>query len=154
MPQDEPATVEMRSSTGEVVTKSVVVPAMSRLQDVILWKPDRPGEMKLTLTVPRTADRPASGDENNTIEAPLSVRKEQLHVLLVETYPRWEYRYLRNALERDPGVEVNTLLFHPDLGLPGVGRGYLSGMPKEDAMAKYDVVFLGDVGVEQGPARP
>ena len=57
--------------------------------------------------------------ENNEISAPISVRKEQLKVLVVESYPRWEYRYLRNALERDPGVELTCLLFHPKL--PQVG---------------------------------
>jgi uncharacterized membrane protein len=71
-------------------------------------------------------------------------------VLVIETFPRWEYRYLRNALERDPGVEVNCVLFHPDLGKAGEGRGYLSGMPKNEDLAKYDVVFLGDVGTDKG----
>ncbi len=58
--------------------------------------------MKLTLTVPKTGGETFL--ENNTIEAPLEIRKEQLQVLVIESFPRWEYRYLRNALERDPGV--------------------------------------------------
>ena len=148
LPRDEAATLEMKSSTGEVITKSVVIPAMSRLQDTVVWKPDRPGEVKLTLTVSKTGGERFL--ENNSIEAPLVIRKEQLRVLIIESYPRWEYRYLRNALERDPGVTVNCLLFHPDLGKVGAGRGYLSAMPKEDALTKYDVVFLGDVGTGKG----
>ena len=148
LPRDEPATLEMKSSTGEVITKPVVIPAMGRLEDVITWKPESPGEIKLTLTVPKTGEE--KNLDNNSLEAPLSVRKEELHVLVIESYPRWEYRYLRNALERDPGVEVNTLLFQPDLGKVGVGRGYLPAMPKDDDLAKYDVVFLGDVGTDPG----
>jgi uncharacterized membrane protein len=148
LPRDESATLEMKSSTGEAVTKTVIIPAMSRLQDVMVWRPDKPGEITLTLTVP-----PTGGErflENNSLAAPLSVRREQLHVLVVDSYPRWEYRYLRNALERDPGIDVNCVLFQPDVGKPGVGRGYLSALPKDDDLAKYDVVFLGDVGVAQG----
>ena len=148
LPRDEPATLEMKSSTGEAITKSVVIPAMSRLQDVITWKPEKPGEMRLTLTVPQMPGERST--ENHSIEAPLVVRKEQLHVLVVESYPRWEYRYLRNALQRDPGVDVNTLLFQPDLGKPGVGKGYLAALPKDDDLAKYDVIFLGDVGTDKG----
>jgi len=147
LPREEAATLEMKSSTGEIVTKDVVIPAMSRLQDVIVWKPEKPGEIKLTLTVPKTGEERFT--QNNSIEAPLSIRKEQLHVLVIDSYPRWEYRYLRNALERDPGVEVHCLLFQPDLGKAGAGRGYLQAMPKDDELAKYDVVFLGDVGVEK-----
>jgi len=149
LPHDEPATLEMQSSNGEITTKEVVIPAMSRLQDVVTWMPEVPGETKLTLTVPKTSEEQRYLD-NNRIEAPLSVRKEQLHVLVIESYPRWEYRYLRNALERDPGVSVNCLLFHPDLEKPGVGKDYLPAFPKDDQLAKYDVVFLGDVGTDQG----
>ena len=124
LPRDEAATLQMKSSNGEVVTKEVVIPAMSRLQDVIAWRPEKPGEMKLTLTVPKTGGERFL--DNNSIEAPLSVRKEQLHVLVVDSYPRWEYRYLRNALERDPGIEVHCLLFHPDLGkVAAWAAGYL-----------------------------
>jgi hypothetical protein len=152
LPHDEAATLEMKSSNGEIVTKDVVIPAMSRLQDVMTWKPEKPGEMKLTLSVPKTGGE--RNLDNNSMEAPLSVRKEQLHVLVVESYPRWEYRYLRNALERDPGVEVHCVLFHPDLGKTGVGRSYLPAMPKEDELTKYDVVFLGDVGTEKSQLTP
>jgi hypothetical protein len=146
LPQDETATLEMKSSTGEVITKPVTIPAMSRLQDVITWKPENPGEIKLTLTVPKTGDEKNLDD--NTLTAPLSVRAEQLHVLVVESYPRWEYRYLRNALQRDPGVQVNTLLFNPDLDKVGAGRGYLPAFPSDEELSKYDVIFLGDVGVD------
>ena len=152
LPQDAPATIEMKSSTGEVITKDVVIPAMSRLQDVMVWKPESPGDIKLTLTVPKTGNE--TNLENNTLEAPLSIRKETLHVLIIESFPRWEYRYLRNACERDPGVEVNTLLFHPDLGKLGAGRGYLAAFPKDEQLAKYDVIFLGDVGTDPGQLTP
>ena len=152
LPRDEPATIEMKSSTGEVITKSVVIPAMSRLQDVMTWKPERPGELQLTLSVPKTGAELFL--ENNSIEAPLTIRKEQLHVLVIESFPRWEYRYLRNALERDPGVQVNCLLFQPDLGTPGAGKDYLPAFPKDEELAKYDVVFLGDVGVAKGMLTP
>ena len=61
--------------------------------------------------------------------------------------PRWEYRFLRNALSRDPGVELSCLLFHPQLG-PGGGKDYIEEFPeKPEDLAKYDVIFLGDVGV-------
>ncbi len=146
LPRDETATLSMKASTGEIITKDVVIPAMGRLQDSIAWKPDKPGDVKLTLTVPKTGTE--RYPENNAMDAALSIRKEQLRVLVIESTPRWEYRYLRNALERDPGVEVNTLLFHPGLDKPGAGRGYLSTFPKDEALTGYDVIFLGDAGMQ------
>ncbi len=148
LPRDEPATIEMKTSGGEIVTKDVTIPAMSRLQDTIVWRPDKAGEVRLTLKVPKTAAEFFL--ENNSIETPLVIRKEELKVLVIETFPRWEYRFLRNALERDPGVSVNCLLFHPGLNEMGAGRGYLKAFPKDDELTKYDVVFVGDVGMEKG----
>ncbi len=147
LPRDEVVMLEMKASSGEIITKEVTLPAMGRLQDAIAWKPDKPGEVKLTLTIPKTPNE--RYPENNTQEAPLSIRKEQLRVLVIETFPRWEYRYLRNALERDPGVEVSCLLLHPGLGKSGAGRGYLKAFPKDEELTQYDVVFLGDVGLEK-----
>ena len=74
---------------------------------------------------------------------------EKLKVLVVDSLPRWEYRYLRNALARDPGVELSCLLLRPDLG-PGEGGNYIPAFPdSKEALAPYDVVFLGDVGIGQ-----
>jgi hypothetical protein len=90
--------------------------------------------------------------ENNQQTAPISIREEKLKVLVVESLPRWEYRYLRNALSRDPGIEVSCLLFHPGLSKVGGGnKDYLKAFPERlDELSKYDVVFLGDVGAEEG----
>ncbi len=151
LPRDEIVMLEMKTSSGEIITKEVTLPAMSRLQDAIAWKPEKPGEVKLTLTIPKTTNE--RYPENNAQEAPLSVRKEQLKVLVIESFPRWEYRYLRNALERDPGVDVNCLLLHPGLGKQGAGRGYLDKFPKDEELTKFDVVFLGDVGLAKDQLR-
>jgi uncharacterized membrane protein len=89
--------------------------------------------------------------ENNTRVVPISIGQESLKALFVESFPRWEYRYIRNALERDPGVDVSCLLFHPGLNKVGGGKGYLGAFPKNlDELSAYDVIFLGDVGVEPG----
>ena len=77
-------------------------------------------------------------------------RVVKLSVLVVDSQPRWEYRYLRNALARDPGVDLSCMLFHPNIGTGG-GRDYLSTFPgSREMLTRYDVVFLGDVGVGKG----
>ena len=56
----------------------------------------------------------------------------------------------RNALSRDPGVEVACLLFHPGLSKVGGGnKDYIKQFPAGlEELSKFDVVFLGDVGRE------
>lgn len=145
--RDTMVNVTMRTSGGETVTREVRVAAMSRTSDAIVWQPSETGDVTLTLDFPPNAEELLA--DNNTLSAPMSVREEKLRVLVVESYPRWEYRYLRNALSRDPGVEVSCLLFHPHLEKRGGGNiDYIQNFPAgKDELAEYDVVFLGDVGI-------
>ena len=129
------------------VSKLIRVPAMRQTQENMVWTPPAVGDYMLTMRIPR--DPQELIPENNEISVPISVRKEQLKVLVVESYPRWEYRYLRNALERDPGVELTCLLFHPKLPKVGGGRSYIKNFPTTNELSRYDVVFLGDVGVKE-----
>ena len=148
LPGDRTVAVSLLGTRGELVEKTVRVPGMGQVQDTIDWRPTKTGEYNLTLQIP--VDAAETIVDNNELKFPITIRNEALKVLVVESYPRWEYRYLRNALERDPGVEVNCLLFHPGIKGVGGGRGYLEEFPGEQQLFKYDVVFLGDVGVESG----
>ena len=145
--QDRDVSVTLSVNKEATVTKVVRVPAMSQAQDNIVWTP--PATENYTLNLRIAPDAEELIPENNEISAPISIREEQLRVLVIESYPRWEYRYLRNALERDPGVEVTCLLFHPELPNVGGGRTYIKRFPDARELSRYDVVFLGDVGVKE-----
>jgi len=150
MPRDTTAQVVVTTSEGERMTKDVRIRAMSRTTDAVVWVPKKEGDYTLKVELPVHPEERIA--KNNTLSTPIAIRQEKLKVLVVDTYPRWEYRYLRNALSRDPGVEVSCLLFHPDLEKVGGGsRDYIKEFPGTlEELAKYDVVFLGDVGVEPG----
>ena len=145
--QDRDVRVTLSINKESTVTKLIRIPAMSQAQENMVWTPPATGDYTLTMRIPR--DTQELIPENNEVSAPISVRKEQLKVLVVESYPRWEYRYLRNALERDPGVELTCLLFHPELPKVGGGRSYIKSFPTTNELSRYDVVFLGDVGIGQ-----
>jgi hypothetical protein len=150
MPRDHVAQVTMTTAEGVKVTREVRVAAMGRTTDAILWKPEQVGDFTLTLSIPNHPEERLT--QNNTKTAPIAIREEKLRVLVIESLPRWEYRYLRNALSRDPGVEVSCLLFHPALSKVGGGnRDYIQAFPDAlEVLSQYDVVFLGDVGIADG----
>ena len=53
-------------------------------------------------------------------------------------------------MKRDPGVKLILDLYHPDMGTAS-GDGYLNGFPGDESLlAPYDVIILGDVGMEEG----
>lgn len=148
LPQEIKTTVTLFKQGNEEVRKEVTIPAMGQLHETILWYPRAVGESELTLKIP-----PQEGEllpENNQQSFRINVRVETLKVLVVDSLPRWEYRYLRNALARDPGVEMNSIIFHPGMR-PGGGKGYLPAFPStRDTISRYDVIFLGDVGIGEG----
>jgi hypothetical protein len=148
LPRNHSATLEIRTAQGESLTGEVTLPAMGRVQDTLLWTPQAEGDYELTLTLPPAEEE--QDTKNNSLTAPIAIRQERLKVLLIESYPRWEYRYLRNALERDPGVEVRCLLYHPEGNGVGGGPGYLQGFPGPEGLSTYDVILLGDVGLAEG----
>ena len=137
--------VRLRDRSGHERTKDILIPPNAETCDSILWHLDQEGSSTLELSIPI-----ADGERittNNARNFNLAARPEKIHILVIETLPRWEYRFLRNALSRDPGVELSCLLLQPTLG-PGEGKDYLKEFPaKIQDLAKYDVIFLGDVGI-------
>lgn len=143
--QDRDVNLTLSVNDEPTVNKIITVPAMGQAQENMAWTPQETGEYTLNLRI--APDMQELIPENNELSAPISIRQERLEILVIESYPRWEYRYLRNALERDAGVNVTCLLFHPKLPKVGGGRSYIKHFPDARELSKFDVVFLGDVGV-------
>ena len=152
LPRQVETTVSMSDMHGVVAQKAVTIPAFGQVSDSLVWIPTEAGDYNMQVKLPVEPDEAIA--DNNTQDFRISVRTETLNVLVVESQPRWEYRYLRNALQRDPGVHVETLLFHP--GMPvGTGRDYIPAFPSsKEQLSKFDVIFLGDVGVGDGELAP
>jgi hypothetical protein len=150
LPRDVMTQVVIKTSDGERQTTEVRVRAMSRTSEAVVWTPKEEGDYTIEVEVPQHSEE--SITTNNVGSSPVSIRQEKLKVLVIDSLPRWEYRYLRNALSRDPGVDVSCLLFHPELDKVGGGnKDYIKEFPASlEELSKYDVVFLGDVGTEKG----
>lgn len=84
----------------------------------------------------------------------LRVNDERIRVLYLEDLPRWEYRYVHNALRRvDPSIQMQAVLFdaspefvqeHSDELPP------LKDVPRtEKELLQYHVVLIGDLAPER-----
>ncbi len=137
-------TVSLIGPRGTEASKDLVIPPMAQIQSTILLVPKAEGSASFKLRLPVEKDEIL--DDNNEKAFTIALRREVLKVLLVDSLPRWEFRYLRNALIRDPGVIVECVLYHPEIGVAR-GSSYLGRFPEtREALSGYDVVFLGDVG--------
>ncbi len=152
LPREVKTVVSLDGPGGARGTKQVTLPPMAQVQDMLVFTPDKEGDGDFKIRLPVEHDEVFANNNERVFH--LSVRKEVLKVLVVDSQPRWEFRYLRNALMRDPGVSVNTILYNPAIGM-GEGVGYLSEFPsKREDLQGYDVVFIGDVGIGGGMLTP
>src|SRR6185437_5437475 len=106
-------------------------------------RPKHTGEFIYTLELePRPREIQT---ENNRLERTVNVRKEKLKVLFVDYEPRYEFRYLKNYLEREETIDLAVVLLSSDPQYSEQDRSALSTFPaaKEELFA-YDVVLLGD----------
>lgn len=84
--------------------------------------------------------------KNNAEIRHVSVRRERIRVLLVDSVPRYEFRYVKHLLEREATIEVRTVLQDADLGYPEQDETALPHFPvKTEDLNQYDVVIFGDV---------
>lgn len=86
---------------------------------------------------------------NNSATHQVEVLDKKINVLYLEGYPRWEYRYLKNALIRDKMMNVSCLLYSADTDFPQekspqVKTG-LKSFPKAEELADFDVILFGDI---------
>jgi hypothetical protein len=117
---------------------------------------DKPGTQPLSVTV-----QPVKGEickDNNSRPVLINVADDRARVLLIDGEARWEYHYLARALERDPTVQVQSVVFtQPRLEKIAEEELEKSGNPRltlpagPDALAAYDCIILGDVDPEQLP---
>jgi hypothetical protein len=76
-----------------------------------------------------------------------NVIDKKLKVLYIEGEPRYEFRYLKNAIMRDTSLDFGCILLSGDDADSG-GEGNISvkGFPTDEkALFDYDIVVLGDV---------
>ncbi len=116
------------------------------------YSPKTPGEYLLILKVDARPDEIT--DSNNYLTHRLRVADDKIRVLYVEHPPRYEFRFLRNALIRDTKILCHTLLTSADEGFPQdhtksddpLFREPLKEFPKDlQSLLEFDVVIFGDV---------
>jgi hypothetical protein len=110
----------------------------------LVYRPTQVGEFQYSVEV-----EPQEGElqtENNRLSRTIQVRKEKLRVLLAQAGPSFEFRYLRNVLERDDTIELHTVLQDADLEHAEQDKAALRMFPeRREELFAYDVIILGDL---------
>ncbi len=150
--------VDLRIDSVVVDTQYIVLEGGGKRQGLrFIHHPKKPGKMTATVEVELQGGEVFS--DNNSLSRNITVLDQKIKVLYAEYLPRWEYRYLKNALIRDKTMETQIFLFSADPEFtqdssPGVPA--LNAFPSQrEELFKYHVILLGDVDPERhlGAAR-
>lgn len=129
-----------------LTTKTVKAPPDGRAIRIpeLDHRPRETGEITYIIeSVPKDREQSTA---DNRVTRKVTVKKEKLKVLLVDGQPRYEYRYLKNFLERDETIQLSALLLSSDPEYADQDNAAVPVFPtNRDDLFSYDVVILGDV---------
>jgi hypothetical protein len=132
-------TIQVTGDEASQVVRMSTRPAEEGDFDFIVQVDPQPRELNVT---------------NNKLTRRVAVREEKLRVLFAQSYPNYEYRYLKNVLERElnrPGREgeergFRAVLQEADAEYAETDKSAAAVFPiSREELFKYDVLILGDV---------
>ncbi len=140
-----PIRVVDESSNATLAASEIVMKGSALAENVrLVFQVDQVGTLNLRVEVPVQVGE--MREENNVLRHSIRVLDEPIRVLYVEGMPRFEYRYLRNLLLREPSVTLDCVLQSADPEYATDAKSVLSGVPmRRDELWRYDVIVLGDV---------
>jgi uncharacterized membrane protein len=144
---------------GQKVTRQVIA-ADDKPFDVDMQFRPTAGDIPTANLVVTVEPQPGALDEaGNYYPVQLDVLDDNISVLYVDGYPRWDYRYIKNSMLRDRTVKISCLLTSADPAFRQEGSDdpnrptktwAITAFPTSpEQLLDYDVVLLGDVDPRQ-----
>lgn len=110
----------------------------------LTYRPAEEGQFDVAVQIAPLSDEADAG--NNSEARTIEVRKDKLRVLMAWWQPSLEFRRLKALLEREPSIELKTVLQDADLEYSASDRTALKVFPADrDELFQYDVIVFGDV---------
>lgn len=140
-----PVTVTLRRG-GEIIgTQTLRLgPAGQKQTATFTYTPKQVGTFAYTVGASRLGGE--NTHANNQKSFAQQVVGKKLRILYVDGEPRWEFRYLRNAILRDTQIAFSCYLVATGAQNGGEGNIPIDGFPRDEkTLFDYDIVILGDV---------
>src|SRR5262245_30822898 len=147
---NRPVKVELRENDKVLDTKDLVLRGAEQQQIELTYKAEKAGGHSRDVRVSEQPEAPEYLRAKNKDIAFVRVSEEKLKVLYVEGLPRWDFRFLKNAMKRDHGLG-GLAAKEPDILLETEWRrladpARAAALPRKlDQLAEYHTIILGDV---------
>jgi uncharacterized membrane protein len=152
-------TMPVTDETGREISKIVTAPDDKPFDVDLQFKPNPSDMPNVNLIVEAKPQDGEFDDQDNFRKVQLAVLDNNIAVLYVDGYPRWDYRYIKNSMLRDKTIKISCLLTSADPSFrqegsddpnhPGKTWAITVFPATMDQLLDYDVVMLGDVDPRQ-----
>ena len=120
--EGRPAKLQLLDGETMLDQKDITLRGAEPQQMELTFEAKQPGAKYLTVRIPPPPEEPEALRENNSDVAFVRVGDERLKVLHIEGPPRWDFRFLKNALRRDHGIGGRAIKEQPDIVLEAEWR--------------------------------
>src|SRR5262245_5897401 len=122
------ATVYVRESGVLLKSEQVTLPADGEIAEATIDLPVKNESTRLfSFSLQAPDDRIP---ENNTLTALVEIKNDHPQILYIEGEPRWEFKFLRRAMQDDPNIRLVTLLRSSQ------NKFYRQGIDKEEMLSE------------------
>lgn len=141
------ATLKLKINGEDDQTKVVDLEDGAQFPEITIQPKQNSGILRLDFEL--DASIADSNPKNNTAQHRMRIVEEKIKVLYVEGMPRWEFRYLRWVLLRNPHLKTRFLMTRGDRDLAKISPHFMAGFPKDVRnIFEYDLIILGDVSAK------
>jgi uncharacterized membrane protein len=144
------ATVKLmvRENDHPISEQSIVLKPDAEQSETIVFNAGPAGAHSFQIGVAPVAGE--QNTQNNAVVRLVNVTPKKMRILYMEGEPRWEYKFIRRALEDDPSIEIVTILRTTQNKIYRQGtvdsHELENGFPtKAEELFKYDGLIIGSV---------
>ncbi|HUQ92742.1 MAG TPA: glutamine amidotransferase [Bryobacteraceae bacterium] len=152
--KDSKARITVKSDKSTLASEEVVLKNEGGQQsETVVFNAGTAGLKNLQVTV-----EPLAGEENlrnNTVTRLVNVESRKPRILYMEGEPKWEFKFIRRAMEEDRSLEMATILRTTQNKnyMQGPAAGLEQGFPaKVEELFAFQGIVIG--GVEAGAFTP
>jgi len=145
-----PVKVELRDGSRVLDSRNLTLRDAEQQKVELTFQAQETGAKYLSVAIAPLPEEPEHLRANNSELAFIRVTDEKLRVLLVDGLPRWDFRFLKNAIRRDNGLGGRVSKDDPDVVLEAEVRrrgadAQARALPRTaQELAEYHTVILGD----------
>jgi len=149
----QPVRIELKDGDELLDEQERMLQGSEQQQVELTFEAKQPGPRYLTINIPHLPEETGQLRSNNSDTAFVRISEEKLRVLFIDGMPRWDFRFLKNAIRRDHGLAGRTAET-PDIVLETEWRRLpdkqkTTALPRTlEEIAKYHTIIVGDVSPE------